>query len=146
MRVRGSAIIQQDDKILTLVYNYPEGRVHAIPGGNLDDGEILDQCIVREYQEELGLEIAIDRLLYVGDMPGSEHIKPAIHVIFQAHIVSGVPQLNPVETSAAEYLWLPLDQLEDILLYPAINQAILDDLNRDPNPRYLGNCMTRKWA
>lgn len=147
MRVRGSAILRQDDKILVLIYHYPDGTVHAIPGGNLDDGEILADCIIREFQEELNLEIALDGLLYVGDMPGSEHIKPAVHVVFQGQLVSGTPKLNPQETSAAKWAWLPISELKNTLLYPAINEAILEDRDQtQPTPRYLGDCMKRKWA
>ncbi len=147
MRVRGCAIVEQEDSILVMVYNYPNGRVHAIPGGNLDEGETLANCIVREFEEELGIVIELGDLLYVGDMTGSEHIKPAVHVIFRGKLISGTPKLNPDETTAADWAWLPKSQLKDTLLYPAINEALLQDHQEEtPNPRYLGNCMHRKWA
>ena len=147
MRVRGCALIEEAGRILVLAYNYPNGRIYAIPGGGVKDGESLADGVIREYQEELGIEVAIDALIYVGDMMANEQIKQTVHIVFRGHRVSGEPKLNPAETSAAECLWLDLNELDKVKLYPAVNDAMIQDLqNGNPQARYLGNCMTREWA
>ncbi len=35
-----------------------------VPGGSMEDGETLEECLVREVREEVGLEIEIIRFLY----------------------------------------------------------------------------------
>ena len=144
MRVRACALIREEGKILTLVYHYPNGDVYAIPGGNLEQGETLASCLVREYREELGLEIEVGPLLYVGDMQANEFIKQTVHVVFEGRIISGKPALNPEHTSAADVCWLDI-QTDHAMLYPSINAALLEDDGK-PFGRYLGDCMARQWA
>ena len=147
MRVRGSAMIRREGKLLVLAYDYPKGRIFAIPGGGVKKGETLSQSIVREYQEELSIQIQVGDLRFVGDMQAQETIPQTVHLVFDGEILSGTPCLNRTHTSAAEYLWLDLDDLDQIKLYPHINQALREDLkNGIPRPRYLGNCLNREWS
>jgi 8-oxo-dGTP diphosphatase len=59
-----AAIIRRRDKIL--ITRRPEGSRYAglweFPGGKLEDGESPEQCLRREIREELGVEIAVDRV------------------------------------------------------------------------------------
>ena len=147
MRVRACAVVQRQDCILTLVYNYPNGVVHALPGGTMDDGESLVDCLVREFQEELGITIQPGRLRLVGDMMPVGQLKQTVHLVFDAELISGEPTLNPAETSAAACAWLPMDSLAAVNLYPAVNQALLvDRAAGGADPRYVGNCLAREWA
>ena len=147
MRIRVGAMILQDDRILSLTYHYPSGTVHALPGGNWETGETLASCLVRELAEELGLQIQVGDLRYLGEMTQPDQETPTLHIIFQAEILAGSPQLDPEHTTAASFTWLPLTQLDKALLYPAINEAILQDHAEDtPGARYLGSCNRTLWA
>jgi len=147
MRVRGSAMVIRDGKLLTLVYRYPEGLLHAIPGGGMEQGETLAAAIVREYREELGVEVALGSLRYVGDMMASPFVGQTVHVVFDAALTTGEPRINARHTKADGVDWLPLDRLDEALLYPAINQAILDDRGAaQAEVRYIGDCKPRHWA
>lgn len=54
-RVATRAIIIKDDKILLGYEAKPDQYI--IPGGGLEKGETLDECVVREVKEETGLII-----------------------------------------------------------------------------------------
>lgn len=148
MRVRGCAYIEQDEKVLLLAYDYPGGRIYALPGGGIKEGESLAASVAREYVEELGLEVEVGALRFVGDMMAQEGgIKQTVHVVFNGRILSGEPKLNKNETSAAEVLWLDVAELAQVRLYPAIGDALLKDRAEGAaSPRYLGNCLAREWA
>ncbi len=147
MRVRGCAMIHEQDKLLVLAYDYPGGRIHALPGGGVKEGETLADSVRRELLEELGVEIEIIGLRYVGDMMARGDIGQTVHVVFEGRIRHGRPELNRAHTSASEMLWLDIADLASRQLYPAINEAILEDHEDDPvGARYLGNCMQREWA
>ncbi|CAM2068443.1 NUDIX domain-containing protein [Sulfidibacter corallicola] len=147
MRVRGAGMIIRDGKMLVLAYDYPKGRVLAIPGGGVHEGETLAESVCREFAEELGLTVRIGDLRYVGDMMAQPKIPQTVHVVFDAEIVAGEPVLNRNETSAAEVLWLDLAELGSVRLYPAINEAIQADLEKaQADTRYLGDCQRREWA
>ena len=147
MRVRGAALIVEEGRFLVLAYDYPKGRIYAIPGGGMEEGESLAATVVREYREEMGLDIEIGRLRYVGDMMSHGDISQAVHVVFEARILAGEPVLNAHHTSASEVLWLDLAKLDSVSLYPAINREIMADQTRaNPAARYLGDCMARDWS
>jgi len=147
MRVRGCAMIREENKLLVLAYDYPKGRIHALPGGGVRAGETLADSVRRELAEELRITVEIGGLRYIGDMMAQGEIGQTVHVVFEGRIVSGTPTLDPNETSADEALWLDLAELEEVGLYPAINEAILEDESEGgARPRYLGNCMRREWA
>ncbi len=122
MKTRPSAIILADNKLLTLKYNYNGNLLYAIPGGNLEFGEKLEVALKRELQEEIGLEIEVQNLLFIAEV--HQQNKYTLHCIFNSKIVSGIPQLNPKETTALEICWLPIENIEDYNLYPNIKTEI----------------------
>ncbi len=62
-RIEG--IIVQDHKILLIRgYEIDTGQSFwVIPGGGLEAGESDEECVIREMQEETGLEVQVERLL-----------------------------------------------------------------------------------
>ncbi|CAM2006173.1 NUDIX domain-containing protein [Acanthopleuribacter pedis] len=144
MRVRGAGLIIRDGRLLVLVYHYPKGDVYAIPGGGLHEGETLAASVTREFQEELNLDIQLGALFCVADMMAQPKIPQTLHVVFRAEILAGEPKLNPAETSAASFTWLPLAQVGEVRLYPAINRQVLE--NPAAGLGYIGECQHREWA
>jgi 8-oxo-dGTP diphosphatase len=122
MKTRPSAIIIADNKLLTLKYNYNGNTLYAIPGGNLEFGEKLEEALARELEEEIGLKIEVQNLIFIAEVRLQK--KDTLHCIFKSIIVSGTPNLNPKETTALEICWLPLSTLEDYNLYPNIKTEI----------------------
>jgi 8-oxo-dGTP pyrophosphatase MutT (NUDIX family) len=41
-----------------------ENRVWEFPGGKREEGETLERCLMREWREELNLEITVGRLIH----------------------------------------------------------------------------------
>lgn len=122
MKTRPCAVIIIDNKLLTLKYIYSETTIYAIPGGNLEFGEKLEEALIRELQEEIGLEIEVQNLLFLAEV--HQPNKDTLHCVFNSKIVSGTPLLNPSETSALEICWLPIEHIENYNLYPNIKTQI----------------------
>jgi 8-oxo-dGTP diphosphatase len=109
--------------LLTMRKLAPEAGSWSIVGGKLDFLERLEECAIREAIEEIGVEIAIERLLCVTDhrLPGEgQHwVSPA----FLGRIVRGEPcNCEPRKTSKVR--WFPLGELPSNLTMTARN-AIL---------------------
>jgi phosphinothricin acetyltransferase len=68
-RVRATAVLIEDDAILLVEQSVSRTspRRWSLPGGKLEPGETLDECLRREVREETGLEVAVGRMLYVGE-------------------------------------------------------------------------------
>lgn len=79
-QIRVTGILIEDGKILLVQQRLSENRAWSLPGGRLEQGETLEQGVVREFKEETGLDVAVDRLLYVCDIKHSGYT--AIHVTF----------------------------------------------------------------
>ena len=112
-----AAIIKQGDMILATQRGYGEyAGGWEFPGGKVEQGETLEQAIVREIREELGAAIAIDKLVTVVDYD-YETFHLHMHC-FLCHVASG--RLELYEHMAARWLdeanidsvgWLPADEI-----------------------------------
>jgi len=67
LMVRPTGILIEDQKILLIKQDVTEKRHWSLPGGKLEAGESIEQCLVRELKEETGLDISVKELLYVCD-------------------------------------------------------------------------------
>ena len=62
-RGRACAIIRQADRLL--LNRYGGDSFWALPGGAVEQGEFSTDALVREMQEELGVTMAIGRLVWI---------------------------------------------------------------------------------
>ena len=88
-QVRATAVLIEDDHILLTEQKVTESlaRSWSLPGGTLETGETLEACVIREMKEETGLEVAVDRLLYVCDRIMDDH--HVVHITFAVKRVGG---------------------------------------------------------
>jgi mutator protein MutT len=65
--VRPTGILIENNRILLVKQYVTATRGWSMPGGKLEAGETIEQCLVREWKEETGLDIKVKELLYVTD-------------------------------------------------------------------------------
>lgn len=105
-KVRATAVLIEDGCLLLVEQNVSASaqRAWSLPGGALEPGETLEVCLVREMREETGLDIAIERLLYICDrIADGRHI---VHITFavkriDGHLHTGLepePGANPIHS------------------------------------------------
>ena len=88
-----AALVKNGDKFLICQRpkNNARGLLWEFVGGKVEAGETRPQALIREIQEELGMEIAVERPLLT-----VTHVYPDLTVqltLFRAGIVQGTPQL-----------------------------------------------------
>ena len=89
------------------------GGFWEFPGGKIESGETAEQCVVREFAEELGLTVAVAQPL-----PVLEHTYAHGHVRLQPFIcrlVSG----SAVNLGVAEHRWIAPGKLRQFTFPPA---------------------------
>jgi ADP-ribose pyrophosphatase YjhB (NUDIX family) len=89
--IRYQAAIVKNDHVLLAQMRTPDGRVIWLPpGGGREGNETPEECILREVQEETGLTVRVERLLFTSpDMPGGAY--DFLHT-YLCHPVSGTAQ------------------------------------------------------
>ncbi|NJN87306.1 MAG: A/G-specific adenine glycosylase [Leptolyngbyaceae cyanobacterium SL_7_1] len=102
----------------------PEGLLGGLwefPGGKIEPGETVEECIQREIREELGIEIAVgDRLITINHTYSHFHVTLHVH---HCHHLSGEPQ--PIESD--EVRWVQVTELEKFP-FPKANIHIINAL------------------
>jgi mutator protein MutT len=88
MNVRVTGVLIEDGKILLLNQDVENTRNWSLPGGKVEPNETLEEALKREIKEETGLEISLNKLLYVCDhITTDKHI---LHITFLIERVAGV--------------------------------------------------------
>ena len=124
--------------MLFLKYDYPSGSKFALPGGNVDSGETFPVTIARECEEELGIEVEVGEMIAVGQVHATTDYDACLHVIFEGDIVAGIPVLQAGETTANDLVWVSVDKIAELNIYPSMNDAILDFVHPGKKGEYLG--------
>lgn len=138
LRIRACGICIEDNKIL-LVKHHSLGKggiLWAPPGGGMVFGETTEEALKREFVEETGLTISVEKFLCV-----NEYLSPPLHAIelfFLVKKVSGTlktgvdPELHKDRQIITEVQWLDFDQLKELpseavhsLLHKVNNEADL---------------------
>jgi mutator protein MutT len=124
-KVIGVAVIWRDGKIL-IDRRKPGGAMGGLwefPGGKLEAGETIADCILREIREELGITIAVGEPLITIEHAYETFIV-ALHVHHCQHVAG---EAQPIECDEIRYVTLEeLDQYE----FPAANVQIINALKQ----------------
>src|ERR1700712_1123949 len=143
-------VVDEDDRVLLVRFEFPTRTVWATPGGGVDPGESDLQALRRELVEEIGLHDA-----EIGGHLGNRlHIFPFVNGLFdgqreRVHLVRVPTGFEPrpaftTEQLEAEYLfeirWWTSAELQaaaaagTLITAPSALVALVDDLLRNGPP------------
>lgn len=131
--VRTRAVIFNRDGQL-LVQHHPAEGFCRLPGGGLEVGETLADCVEREMKEETGLSVKARRLLWVRDFLSQEN-DYSIEVFFLADIVGG--DFREKGPEGLEFFFVTTEDLEGMVFYPKALVPSLMTLRDDRETREL---------
>lgn len=118
-RIRVAAILPREDTLLLVRHRKGEKAYWMLPGGGLDYGETFEQCAIREIQEETGLEISVDRLLYLSEAICPRGTRHVVNAYVLGKIEGGGIRL-PIGDVIDSVEFVPVRQLSELTLYPPI--------------------------
>lgn len=134
-KIRSAGVALEQNHVF--LYRSIDSDYWALPGGQINHGESSDQALVREVSEELGAAVEIGRLVWL-----IENIYPKngkiIHELGFYYYMHFIDELNfgirSDELTGYEknrkliFKWHPIQELEDLVLYPAFLKTGLRDI------------------
>ncbi|HEY2325848.1 MAG TPA: NUDIX hydrolase [Gaiellaceae bacterium] len=147
-RIRVSAILRWQGRILLCRQEKPGKEYWLLPGGGVEEGETLTEALRRELREELGIEAyaQFEGPVAIVDSiapPSTHDRKHVVHIIFATDMSHR--SLSDVETRDAAVKGARLfsdDELEDVVLHPPIKRFLTRWQPGDP-AAYLGALWVR---
>ena len=123
----GVGVIWNEQSQILIDRRRPEGLLGGLwefPGGKIEPGETVEECIKREIKEELGIEIEVgDRLITIDYAYSDFHVTLTVH---HCRHLTGIPQ--PIESD--EVRWVTLDEI-DQFPFPKANSQIIAALRQN---------------
>jgi ADP-ribose pyrophosphatase YjhB (NUDIX family) len=98
------ALVVKDNKVLLVRRAQDPGKGNwTNPGGYIEQMEPIEQTIVREVQEEAGVQTRVKRIVALRDQPRTVH---NIYIAFEMEYVDGEPKPDGYEVDAAGFFTL----------------------------------------
>lgn len=130
IRLRVGGIYIRDNQIL-LVKHRKKGREYfLLPGGGQEAGETAKDSLVREWQEELGVEIGVGDLLFTGESvpPSGVRKSQVFQLTFEVKHIYGDIQTRK-DGALVGWEWIPLSEFPQIAFFPACKDQIQAYIN-----------------
>jgi len=144
-RIRVSAILRWQGRILLCLHEKGGKPVWLLPGGGVNSGESLTEALARELREEVGVEppsfegpvalvdsIAPDRTI---------RAKHVVHVIFAGQLEGSLESVASQDAAVSGHRLFGVDELDGVVLHPPIARFLQRWRPGDP-AAYLG----RMWV
>jgi len=121
--VRVYGILINDDAILVSDEYIKKNKITKLPGGGLEFGEGIKDCLIREFKEELNLDVEVSDHFYTTDFFVTSSFDTKSQVISIYYVVKALGDLDfQVSTLAHNYekkegaqslRWIKLKELKD---------------------------------
>ena len=133
--LRTVGVLVQNNRIL--VQRDRNGNEYALPGGHVRIGETLEDGLIREIMEEMGVQIRCDRLLWSEECfwtwNGRQAHSMAFYYLIELCDGFGIPDngefISQKDNCDVVLGWLPIDRLQGITIYPEFIKNEITDLN-----------------
>jgi 8-oxo-dGTP pyrophosphatase MutT (NUDIX family) len=133
MRVRAAALVIVDDQVLLVeFFDEQQGLHYVLPGGEVRSGETIRETVRRETMEEACIEIETGPLAFAYEYapqrdPQRRALPPGLTLVFACRSFSGAARMPDCpDREQTGVRWIPLDELDSIVLSPPVHKPILD--------------------
>jgi ADP-ribose pyrophosphatase YjhB (NUDIX family) len=147
-RIRVSALLRWNDRVLLCRHEKPGKEYWLLPGGGVHSGESLVDALHRELREELGID---DEPSLEGPVAIVDSISPVrsfaakhvVHIIFAGDLGSrSLETVNSADAAVRGHRLFGLEELEEVVLHPPIQRFVQRWRPGDPAV-YLGALWAR---
>jgi len=109
-------VIKKDNKYLLTKRQSPkkEWNKWQFPGGGVEFGEKLDECLKRELKEEVGVEVIVD--IFLPQVFEIFRLKDNFHALFFVYLchLKQKDQKIILDEEASKYDWFTLEEIDQL--------------------------------
>ena len=128
-RIRVSAILRRESRILLVRQEKPGREYWLLPGGGVHAGESLVDALRRELAEEVGLE---EDFVFEGPVAIADSIAPpgapakhVVHIIFAGHLGGrSLERASSRDKAVRNHRLFELDEIVGVVLHPPIQRFL----------------------
>ena len=130
--IRVYGILINENKILLVEESVRDKRILKFPGGGLEFGEGLVDCLRREFIEELQTEVFNIRHFYTTDFFVQSFLDPNHQVISIYYLVDAdIATINYLIDETMQFLWMDINELKEEQLVLPIDKHVLKMLKEN---------------
>lgn len=85
---------------------------YELPGGHLEDGETLQEGLVRELKEEFGVEVTVGEVFHAFVYENEVKQSQSVEIIFFAQLADDQQEITLDRNEHSEYAWITELELE----------------------------------
>jgi len=111
--IRVYGLLIHENKILIIREPFAGTMIDKFPGGGLEYGEGLKDCLQRELMEELNLEIEIEKHFYTQDFFLASRFDDSEQIIMVYYKIKAkdISELKVIDPEIQELIWMDLKEL-----------------------------------
>jgi ADP-ribose pyrophosphatase YjhB (NUDIX family) len=138
--VPGGSVLVTDDKGRVLMQRRSDSGNWSLPGGVMDIGETLQQCVIREAKEETGLDVELVGLLGIYTDPGhviaygDGEVRQEFNVTYLGRVVGGTITVSDESTDVR---FVDPAEFDRIPIHDSVRLRLRHHADRRDTP-YLG--------
>ncbi len=136
MNKKSIACIAFDGKKIFIAHRNPVGQMGGrweFPGGKVEEGETDEQAIIREFNEEFGVEVSVGQK--IGEATFKHNGDDFTLCAYLVHLPHNGLTQKFVLTEHSEYRWVELAEIpslnfvdSDMLIYPQVCKFLASTL------------------
>jgi 8-oxo-dGTP diphosphatase len=140
IRNSAKALIIKDGKMLASKINDNGDIFYIMPGGGQDTEELLEDTVIRECEEELGIKVEPKSLKFIVEGLHGESFH-RVDLVFLCDYIGEIENAEiHKDKNQVGFEWLSIENLMNEPLYPSkLRSQIIRFFNNEKTDVYLGN-------
>jgi len=137
VRVRVAGILISSDGVLLIAHKKNDDVYWLLPGGGVDYGESLSEALVREFVEELNIDVTVSDLAFISDSIDPSGDRHVVNICFICKHEGGEYILGE-EGRLHDFSFFKKEEIPDINIFPPINNELVSIMNSGVSGKYIG--------
>jgi 8-oxo-dGTP diphosphatase len=129
-RIRVSALLRWEDRILLIRHEKPGKEYWLLPGGGVNGGESLVDALHRELFEEVGIdeELPLEGPVAIADSIAPRRsftAKHVVHIVFSGDLSGrSLERVTSKDAAVRGHRLFRVDELDGIVLHPPLQRFL----------------------